>query len=308
MTTPVLITAFRRPDFLKRVLSCFHDRSNPIYVWLNGPSNSYDEQSILECHTVIRETSANVVFVKTNFEHFPSGQSIINAIDWVFSLESSAIILEDDIVVSEAFIEFMDFSIEYFKPLESGVGSIVGSCFVPHERRSASSLRKSVFTSSWGWGTWKNRWVEFDRNLIHWDTKKAYLPLLLRDLPSRSRFNSIYRSIKAGTFDAWDYRWQFTNWKQGWITIAPNTNLVMNIGFDNRSTHTFSAPSWVPKTFENYSLEPQDFSNVPYDKVGDEWYKSNVLGLNYSYFLRTKIRTAINLCKKCLKLRKAKDD
>lgn len=92
------------------------------------------------------------------------------------------------------------------------------------------------------------------------------------------------------------------------MTIAPNANLIINVGFDGRSTHTFSAPGWLPKTFEKYSIGSQDFSDVPYDKVGDEWYKSNVLGLNYSYFLRTKIRMAINLSIKYLNLRNAKND
>lgn len=290
MTTPVLITAFRRPDFLSKVLGCFHGRDNPIYVWLNGAHDSTDERSIRECLEVIGRTTANVVAVRNNSEHYPSGQSIINAIDWIFSVESSAIILEDDILISPEFIDFMESSLEYFKPLESGVGSIVGSCFVPLENRSSRSLRKTIFTSSWGWATWKDRWSDFDRDLTRWDEQRTLFPPLLRDIPSRVRFNSIFSSIKCGDFDAWDYRWQYTNWKNEWVTIAPNANLVMNIGFDARSTHTFSSPIWLPRTFEKIALENLDFSNIPYDKSGDKWYKSNVLGLDYSYFLRTKIR------------------
>ncbi len=308
MTTPVLITAFRRPDFLKLVLDCFESRSNPIYVWLNGPFDLQDEKNIQDCLTVIDKSLANVVLVNSNSEHFASGQSIINAIDWIFTLESCAIILEDDIVVGEDFIDFMDASIEHFKSPESGVGSIVGSCFVPPELRSTDALRKTVFTSSWGWGTWKDRWSKFDRDLSNWNEKLSFFPPLLQDIPSRSRFNSIFMSIKLGRFDAWDYRWQFTNWKQQWITIAPNSNLIMNIGFDSRATHTFSTPSWLPKTVDRFSVKSLDFSSIPYDELGDKWYKSNVLGLTYSYFLRTRIRHTYSRFRRFIMMGKIKHD
>jgi hypothetical protein len=295
MTTPVLITAFRRPDFLSRVLNCFEGRSNPIYIWLNGANNPDDASNIQECLKIIGQTSVNVVFVKTNVEHYPSGQSIINAIDWIFSEVSMAIILEDDIMVSQEFISFMDLALDYFSSLDSGVGSIVGSCFVPPNFRSIGPLRRTLFTSSWGWGTWGSRWEKFDRDLLDWDRNKFEFPILLRDFPSRYRFISIFDSIKSATFDAWDYRWQYTNWKNHWQTVAPNANLVTNIGFDSRSTHTFSVPIWLPTTTEKFDLESLDFANIPYDRNGDLWYKSNVQHLDYSYYFRTKIRKIINL-------------
>jgi hypothetical protein len=254
-----------------------------------------DERTIQECLEVIKASPANVISIKANSEHFPSGQSIINAIDWLFTNVTRAIILEDDILVSQDFIDFMDLSLDHFKNIESGVGSIIGSCFIPIDKRSRGMLRKTVFTSSWGWGTWRDRWAEFDRNLASWSKSANVFPSILHDVPSRSRFNSIFQSIESGDFDAWDYRWQYTNWRKGWVTVGPNANLILNIGFDQRSTHTFSAPGWLPESFEKFPVESNHLNVISYDKSGDLWYKSRVLGLSYSYFLRTKIRKMLDI-------------
>lgn len=39
------------------------------------------------------------------------------------------------------------------------------------------------------------------------------------------------------TLDTWDYVWRLNIWSNNGLTLAPNQNLVTNIGFDDLATH-----------------------------------------------------------------------
>ena len=51
-----------------------------------------------------------------------------------------------------------------------------------------------------------------------------------------SRFQDCYE----GKIDTWDYQWAYTVMKDRRLCVRPNMNLVRNIGFDARATHTKS--------------------------------------------------------------------
>jgi hypothetical protein len=46
-----------------------------------------------------------------------------------------------------------------------------------------------------------------------------------------------------GELDAWDFPWTFACLVQNALTVHPAVNLVSNVGFDERATHTRNAAS-----------------------------------------------------------------
>ena len=51
-------------------------------------------------------------------------------------------------------------------------------------------------------------------------------------------FKKSYINVYNGKIDTWDYQWSFSIFRNGGLTIIPNTNLVSNIGFGCNATHT----------------------------------------------------------------------
>lgn len=41
-----------------------------------------------------------------------------------------------------------------------------------------------------------------------------------------------------GKIDTWDYQWIYACWQQRQLCVVPAINLITNIGFDGRATHT----------------------------------------------------------------------
>jgi hypothetical protein len=44
--------------------------------------------------------------------------------------------------------------------------------------------------------------------------------------------------VAAGEIQTWDYQWLFASWLNNGLSVAPEVNLVSNIGFGAESTHT----------------------------------------------------------------------
>lgn len=264
--------------------------TNPIYIWLNGPKDDRDSILIKESIKVIDQfPNLRIVNIKLNQKHFSSGDSIASAITWIFQNESSAIILEDDVIPSKQFLKNTnDLLIRYSENL--GVGSILGSNFVPSAfiQNRKFSYRTTDFVSSWGWATWSNRWELFQFKLDNWTEYRKTLPESVASFYGRRKWGAIFRSIQNEKFDAWDYRWQFTSWKYGWVNIVPNSNLVKNIGFGENATHTTQKPEWLIEDFSDQVDTLQLVSNsLSVDCTADRWMAMNVHPSHNWYWIKT---------------------
>jgi len=67
-------------------------------------------------------------------------------------------------------------------------------------------------------------------------------------------WKGIFERVYKGKIDAWGYQWTFASWVRGGLNIIPNVNLVSNIGFDSRGTHTTRK-----NKFSNMIIEPMFF-------------------------------------------------
>ena len=50
-----------------------------------------------------------------------------------------------------------------------------------------------------------------------------------------------FSQVQDGSLDTWDYQWDFARFVNSGLSIAPQKNLVKNIGFGADATHTVSA-------------------------------------------------------------------
>lgn len=237
----------------------------------------------------MKHSQLNVITVKLNHNHLSSGDSIASAITWIFDHVDSAIILEDDIMPTQHFLENTEILLELFAT-NFEVGSILGSNFVPSKfiANPQAQYRATNFISSWGWATWADRWRHFEHSLMNWENYQKELPISVNTYFGRRKWMHIFRSIQDGHFDAWDYRWQFTNWKNHWISIVPNSNLVQNIGFTAEATHTFQRPWWFSDEVENLMLDLDSVSvDLSVDHGADRWVATNIHPSGNWYWMKT---------------------
>ena len=184
--------------------------------------------------------------------------SVSRGLDWVFEEVNETIILEDDTVPDLTFFRFTAELLEKYREDER-IGAVCGNNYDDSKDwTSEGSYRFTRYHHSWGWGTWKRAWKCFDReekllSEIPKIKKENWMKLSRREWAYWER---CFQRTYAQKLDAWDYRWTLSLWENHMCCIIPSANLVRNIGFDAKATHTVERDFMDLKM---HSIKPMSF-------------------------------------------------
>ena len=245
LTTPVSIFFYRRPDHLAQVMGKVREvRPAVLFGISDGPKteNLESQKGVEESRRIFRETIDwpcrwEVLERESNQGSY---LSVSKGLDWVFERVNETIILEDDTVPDTSFFRFTAELLERFRGDER-IGSVCGSNFdAPSDWTSKASYRFTRYHHGWGWGTWKRAWKIFDReekllSEIPKIKKENWMKLSTKEW---SYWERCFQRTYARKLDAWDYRWTLSLWIHHMACVIPKVNLVRNIGFDEKATHT----------------------------------------------------------------------
>jgi hypothetical protein len=243
MVPPVLLIIFNRPDVTKRVMSRVQEvQPSRLFVAADGPRPDHPEDHRLceEARTVAGQITWECD-VRTLFRDQNIGlkQAVSSAITWFFEHVDSGIILEDDCVPHFTFFRYCAELLDRYQHDERIMG-ISGNDFQPEGHGLLASYYFSAFPHCWGWATWKRAWTHYDGSLQQWPTLRdtKWLNGWLGSGDEVEYWTSIFDRVYRNEIDSWAYPWTYSCWVQHGLTILPKDNLVSNIGFDERATHT----------------------------------------------------------------------
>jgi hypothetical protein len=257
---PVVLFAYRRPDHLTRALASLS--SNPaakatsLTIYCDGPKTPADNHLVDQTRTVAKAAQGfKELRVVERVENLGLAESVISGVTRALETSEKVIVMEDDLVVSTDFLDYMNQALELYKDNEEVI-SIHGYMYaIP------ATLPQSVFLKGadcWGWATWRRGWDLFEPDPMK----------LLKDLaqsPDRAKFDfngafpyrQMLKDQAAGTIDSWAIRWYASAFLANKLTLYPGQSLVENIGQEGSGTHSESAASHeVTKSQGNLPLIP----------------------------------------------------
>jgi len=237
---PLAIFAYNRPEHLSKVLDalalCHRFNEINLNVFIDGAKSEFEEENvkktILKTNQFASHNDVNVFVSKSNLG---LARSIKYGVDKLMETNEKIIVLEDDILPSKYFLDFM---IEGLKKYEKNnrVASIHG--YLPNFQMETDMPFFRRGADCWGWATWRNRWIE-----VEWNSK-----ILLTNLRNQKLFKDfnlgnsycftcmLERQMK-GEIDSWAIRWHASMFLQNKLTLYPNRSLVINFGFDGSGSH-----------------------------------------------------------------------
>ncbi|MEM7600644.1 MAG: hypothetical protein AAF357_04420, partial [Verrucomicrobiota bacterium] len=178
------------------------------------------------------------VETKFNTKNLGCGRAVSEAISWFFSEVDEGIILEDDCVPDSSFFDFAAEMLERYRS-DDRIMMVNGTSYLRAPANSNSSYYFSRFDSVWGWATWRSAWDHYDFDLKRFPKDQSVENVIGEfSLLTRLHLKRIWRRIRRGKVDTWDYQWEHSIWANDGIVITPFQNLISNIGFDSRATHT----------------------------------------------------------------------
>ncbi len=242
--TPVAFIIFNRPIETARVFATIRAaRPTQLFIIADAPRNENDVPLCEAARAVIKVDWP--CEVKTNYseKNLGCGKRPATGITWVFEQVERAIILEDDCIPDASFFPFAQELLERYQSDER-VMHIAGSNFQEHNPRFSvkESYYASLLPNAFGcWATWRRAWKLYDYDLTAWPALRDSRALegAFHNHGAYERYAQTWdRYYDKRIADSWDGQWAFACISHNGICLTPAVNLVRNIGFNERGTHT----------------------------------------------------------------------
>jgi hypothetical protein len=245
--TPILVTAYNRPDLLEKILTKLNEfNCSKVYITIDGPKiGSLKDKTLVSINQSLAISFNSKDPHRNNFLEKNNGckYAMIEGINWFFQNENEGIILEDDIDFEFQFLSVISQMLNTYRN-NFNVGSVTG--YNPldlneltHYGFNETKFLAHSYFSSWGWATWKNRWELYPKNLGGWKSFNYYFDFFRHGgLSGLSFWRSKYCSLVSGLLDTWDYAYIFMQFRHKLMCVMPPMNLVNNVGFRDDATHT----------------------------------------------------------------------
>ena len=241
MKTPVAFLIYNRPDLAERVFAEIRMARPPVMLIVaDGPRDEEDREKCEKTRAVVENIDWPCE-VERNYSAVNLGcrKRVSSGLDWVFNRAEEAIILEDDCLPHPTFFEFCDVLLDYYREDER-VGHIGGTDYNRGSHRGSASYYFSRYTSIWGWATWRRAWKDYDVDMREWPElrhRQAHQEMFGFS-EEAEHFEHVWDDIFSGEIDTWDGQWLLACRRTGRLAIAPNGNLISNLGCRADASHT----------------------------------------------------------------------
>jgi hypothetical protein len=240
----VLLMGFNRPHLLRRVIGSLRAIEPPsLYLAVDGPRTSHvmDAELCSQSERLVEEIDWECdIHTKIETENLGCRRAVSSAISWFLSTNDFGVILEDDCVPHPDFFRFCAEMNDRFADNEC-VGTVSGNWFLGTRWRNDSDYVFSRYPLIWGWATWNRAWAHYDDEMDHWPQLREtdWLLGIANGHDDSARYwTDIFDRCYRGEVDSWAYRWTYSSWRSGLMSVTPTKNLVSNIGFGEDATHT----------------------------------------------------------------------
>lgn len=246
---PIILFTYNRPYHTEQTLFALSKNllasDSILYIFSDGPKPEDPEvqkKKIAEVRKIIRKYKwCKEVIIYESDTNKGLANSIIEGVSDIITRHDQVIVLEDDLITSVYFLQFMNQALGYYENYKS-VFSISAdrpaykNLIVPEDYQYDVFVALRPF--SYGWATWKDRWEKID-----WSTD--FIPEFIACPEQVKAFNrggddlsKMLLSQFDGKIDSWAIRFVFAHFKNHAISILPCVSYIENIGNDGSGTHT----------------------------------------------------------------------
>jgi len=242
---PIVLFVYNRLDHTKQTIKALQHNTlanqSVLYIYSDGPKNK-DAEAVV---TALRDYLKSIdgfkdVKLFEREKNYGLAKNIIEGVTDIIHTYGRAIVLEDDLITSKYFLEYMNKALETYKHT-GNIYSITGFNFSTQFIKYPADYKDDVFLNirpmSWSWATWKDRWDLVDWAISDYDE-------FSKNSDQQKEFNKggtdLSRMLKnqmKGKINSWYIRWTYNAYKQKKLTIYPRISYINNIGHDITGTH-----------------------------------------------------------------------
>jgi len=240
MLAPVTLFVYNRPWHTQQTLEALknNDLANEsdLIIFSDAPKNDNDWLKVQEVRDYIETVNGfKSVRIIEREKNLGLAKSIIYGVTEVVNHYGKIIVVEDDIVTSPAFLQFMNRALDYYED-QNRVWHISGWNY-PIDSSGLPEIFFWRVMNCWGWATWADRWKFFQKNpnklIKQWKNKqKQHF-----DLDNSGVFWPQVTANAKGKMNTWAIFWYATIYQNQGLCINPTMSYISNIGQDGSGVH-----------------------------------------------------------------------
>jgi hypothetical protein len=241
---PIVLFVYSRPwhteQCLESLAQCEGADESELYIFCDGPRRPDDKEAVEKVRKLVKSRNwCKVVHITEREKNMGLAKSIIAGVTEIVNRFGRIIVLEDDLILSSQFLNYMNDALEVYKD-EERVMHISGYMFPVKAELPETFFFRGA--SCWGWATWKGAWEAFEQNaeILLDEFKKDKVKRREFDIEGSHYYFKILREQAKGMVDSWGIRWYASVFLRNGLCLHPALSLVKNIGHDRTGTHCVS--------------------------------------------------------------------
>jgi acetyltransferase-like isoleucine patch superfamily enzyme len=237
----IVLFVYNRPQHTLNTLLALQKnnlaKESVLYVYADGAKNDATEielNKIKETRALISKEQwckeVNIIEASINQG---LADSIINGVTAIVNKYGKAIILEDDIVISNTFLDFMNNALNFYEN-EHDIMHISGYVDDGLKEQPQGDFYTNQFTHCWGWATWKRAWRFFEPDV------SILYKLISRNTNKLNFKSDLYTQLEQNynkQLKTWAVKWYASVFLQNGKCLHPSKSLIINTGFDGSGTN-----------------------------------------------------------------------
>lgn len=247
---PIALFTYNRPYHTRKTVEALQQNilssESDLIVFSDGPKAGSSDEQVQQVRDYLKTIQHfNSVQIVERTSNYGLSANIVNGVRQIISQYGNVIVLEDDLVTSPFFLDFMNDGLRMYENDEKVI-SLHGYLLPVKETLPDTFFLRGADCS--GWATWKRGWDIFQP-----DGSLLLKNLVDSNLTEEFEFDGSYPYVQmlkdqiSGKTSSWAVRWYASAFLENKYTLYPGKSLVSNIGGDGSGTnHGFEYSSPVP--------------------------------------------------------------
>jgi hypothetical protein len=238
---PVVIFTYKRLEHIKQTIeslkaNLYADLTD-VYVFSDAAKTVEDEEEVNAVRKYLKVIDGFKQITIIAREHnWGLANNIIDGVTTIVNRYGKIIVLEDDLVSSKYFLQFMNEALNIYQT-ETRVMQVSGYS----HKINQEGLRDTFFSRlayPWGWATWADRWQYFQRNSDRLIEEFSATDIYNFTLEGTN--NDFWRQVLANHASIMHTWWVFfyaAIFQRGGLALYPKVSCIKNIGCDGTGVH-----------------------------------------------------------------------
>lgn len=236
---PIALFTYSRADHTQKAVESLLQNKEAIhsdlYIFSDGPKTESKRKNVEEnrkyIHTITGFKSIHII---ENQENKGLSNSLISGITKLCDEYGYVIVVEDDLIVSPYFLQYMNEGLEKYQ-YNDKISAI--SAFLNPIDCDAPNTFFLRYFACWGWATWKRAWDLFNPDVksllkqIRWKIKGF-------NINNSHNFYGMLYCHKVGLVDSWAVRFYASSYLANKLILYPSHTMTIQNGIDGTGTHS----------------------------------------------------------------------